>query len=64
MHANVLTDGQNKEAILAAADRDGRVAIVTGAAMGIGQACAVQMAKDGASVVLADIDDAGWNRGC
>ena len=42
---------------MAAGDLEGKVAIITGAAMGIGQACAVQMAKDGAKIVLADIDD-------
>lgn len=41
---------------MAAGDLDGRVAIITGAAMGIGRACAIQMAKEGANVVLADID--------
>ncbi|MEZ5935733.1 MAG: glucose 1-dehydrogenase [Alphaproteobacteria bacterium] len=40
-----------------AGDLEGRVAIITGAAMGIGAACARQMAKQGASVVLADIDE-------
>lgn len=45
---------------MAAGDLDGRVAIITGAAMGIGKASAVGMAKAGARVVLADIDaDAG-----
>ena len=37
-------------------DLEGRVAIVTGAAMGIGQACAAALAEAGASVILADID--------
>ncbi|MGH1482407.1 MAG: SDR family NAD(P)-dependent oxidoreductase [Geminicoccales bacterium] len=59
--ANVSAEQQDGEAMMAAGDLEGRVAIVTGAAMGIGQACAVQMAKDGASVVLADIDDEAGN---
>ena len=37
---------------------EGRVAVVTGAAMGIGKACAELFAKGGASVVIADIDAA------
>jgi glucose 1-dehydrogenase len=37
-----------------------RVAIVTGAAQGIGRACAERLAKEGAKVVLSDVkDDAG-----
>lgn len=36
---------------------DGKVAIVTGAANGIGRACAARLAKEGAKVVLADVAD-------
>jgi NAD(P)-dependent dehydrogenase (short-subunit alcohol dehydrogenase family) len=36
----------------------GKVAIVTGAAQGIGQACAVRLAKEGAKVVLCDVNEA------
>lgn len=39
---------------------DGKVAIVTGGAMGIGRACAEKLAAEGAKVALTDIaDDAG-----
>jgi NAD(P)-dependent dehydrogenase (short-subunit alcohol dehydrogenase family) len=34
----------------------GRVAIVTGGAMGIGKAIAMRLAKDGAAVVIADLE--------
>jgi glucose 1-dehydrogenase len=34
----------------------GRIAIVTGAAQGIGRACAERLARDGASVVLSDVN--------
>jgi NAD(P)-dependent dehydrogenase (short-subunit alcohol dehydrogenase family) len=38
---------------------EGKVAVVTGAAMGIGRSSAQLFAREGASVVVADIDDAG-----
>ena len=36
----------------------GRVIVITGAAQGIGEACARRLAADGASVALWDVDDA------
>src|SRR6516165_1779593 len=38
---------------------EGKVAIVTGGASGIGAACAATLAREGATVVITDIDDAG-----
>lgn len=38
---------------------ESKVAIVSGAAMGIGRAAALLLAKEGASVVVGDIDEAG-----
>ena len=40
-------------------DFSGRVAVVTGAAAGIGRASALAFARAGASVVVADVDEAG-----
>jgi 3-oxoacyl-[acyl-carrier protein] reductase len=36
-----------------------KVAIITGAAKGMGQATAVEMSRDGAAVVITDIDATG-----
>ena len=37
----------------------GRIALVIGGSSGIGRACALALAADGAAVVVADVDDAG-----
>jgi NAD(P)-dependent dehydrogenase (short-subunit alcohol dehydrogenase family) len=38
---------------------DGKVAVISGAAAGIGQASAVRLAEEGARIVIADREDAG-----
>jgi NAD(P)-dependent dehydrogenase (short-subunit alcohol dehydrogenase family) len=43
-------------------DFEGKVAIVTGAASGIGEACAQALARSGARVVVADFDEEGGTR--
>src|SRR4029453_1212317 len=41
---------------------DGKVAIVTGASQGIGRACAERLAREGARVVLCDVNAAQGQR--
>src|SRR6266446_7685004 len=40
---------------------DGKIALVTGGASGIGEACAQTLAREGARVVISDIDDLRGN---
>ncbi|MCH7578459.1 MAG: SDR family NAD(P)-dependent oxidoreductase, partial [Chloroflexi bacterium] len=40
-------------------DIEGKVALVTGSGSGIGRATALRLAREGAAVVVADIDEEG-----
>jgi glucose 1-dehydrogenase len=40
---------------------DRQIAIVTGAAQGIGRGIAIEMAKEGAEIILADVDEQGMD---
>lgn len=48
-----MTDSQNK-----------RVVVVTGAGAGIGKACAIRLASEGAQLVVADIDEQALQNTC
>ena len=52
---HMLPDGKD-------AMTDIRVAIVTGAARGIGRGIAVKLAKDGFDVAVADLEGQPWRR--
>src|SRR5579864_329817 len=43
---------------------ENRIAIVTGAASGIGRGCALALANEGARVVLGDVDEKGMTETC
>lgn len=43
---------------------NGKVALVTGAGSGIGRACALAMAGEGAALIVTDIDEAGGRETC
>lgn len=43
-------------------DLNGKMALITGAGSGIGEACALLFAKHGAKLVLTDVDSAGLER--
>jgi NAD(P)-dependent dehydrogenase (short-subunit alcohol dehydrogenase family) len=40
---------------------DGKIALVTGGASGIGEACVETLVREGAAVIISDIDDVGGN---
>ncbi len=40
----------------------GKTALITGAASGLGEGCAILLAKEGASVVIADINETGGQK--
>ena len=43
---------------------EGKVALVTGAASGIGRGCAIALAREGARVIVADVDLRGAEETC
>jgi glucose 1-dehydrogenase len=55
-----VTETHRSQSLSGNADLDGRVAIITGAAGGIGAACALRLAELGARVMLADRNADGY----
>jgi NAD(P)-dependent dehydrogenase (short-subunit alcohol dehydrogenase family) len=43
---------------------DGKIALVTGSASGIGRGSALALAREGAEIIVADIDQDGGNETC
>ena len=60
MHGNDPAVGNAKEETMG--QLDGKIGIITGAASGIGAACARVLSREGAKLVLTDLDDAAGQR--